>query len=51
MGNASSCCFLGTAVFGYMSRLSEIYSWVQVSFAIASVACVLIDVFTREKFA
>lgn len=48
---ASGCCFLGIAVFGYMSRFNEIYSWVQVSFAIASVACVLVNVFTRKKSA
>lgn len=48
---AAGCCFFGVAVFGYVSRFNDIYSWVQVSFAIASVACLLIGVFTRGKAA
>lgn len=48
---AAGCCFLGVAVFGYVSRYNDMYSWVQVSFAIASVAFLLIGVITRRKAA
>lgn len=46
---ASGCCFIGVAVFGYLSRFNETYSYMQLLFAIASLACVLINIFTFRK--
>lgn len=47
--SAAGCCFVGVAMFGYLSRFNEMYSWTHLLFAIASLACVLINIFTWRK--
>jgi hypothetical protein len=44
-------CFIGSAVFGYLAKSNEMYSWFQLLFAVAPLALAVIRLTQKRKFA
>ena len=45
------CCFIGSAVFGYLGRSNEVYSWLQLAFIFALVLLAIVRLVLQARAA